>query len=85
MISFVKGTVADIGENCLVVENGGIGYEIYMTGQDLGKARIGDEKKIHTFLYVREDILQLYGFFSKDLLFSAILFPLKNWLPIIFL
>ena len=60
MISFVKGTVADIGENCLVVENGGIGYEIYMTGQDLGKARIGDEKKIHTFLYVREDILQLY-------------------------
>jgi len=66
LISFVKGTVADIGENCLVVENGGIGYEIYMTGQDLGKARIGDEKKIHTFLYVREDILQLYGFFSKD-------------------
>ena len=66
MISFVKGTVADIGENCLVVENGGIGYEIYMTGQDLGKARIGDEKKVHTFLYVREDILQLYGFFSKD-------------------
>ena len=66
MISFVKGTVADIGENCLVVENCGIGYEIYMTGQDLGKARIGDEKKIHTFLYVREDILQLYGFFSKD-------------------
>ena len=66
MISFVKGTVADIGENCLGVENGGIGYEIYMTGQDLGKARIGDEKKIHTFLYVREDILQLYGFFSKD-------------------
>lgn len=47
------------------MENGGIGYEIYMTGQDLGKARIGDEKKIHTFLYVREDILQLYGFFSK--------------------
>ena len=29
-------------------------------------AVIGDEKKIHTFLYVREDILQLYGFFSKD-------------------
>ena len=46
-------------------ENGGIGYEIYMTGQDLGKARIGDEKKIHTFLYVREDILQLYGFFFE--------------------
>lgn len=66
MISFVKGTVADIGENCLVVENGGIGYEIYMTGQDLGKARIGDEKKIHTFLYVREDILQQLVFVTRN-------------------
>ena len=66
MISFVKGKVADISENSLVVENGGIGYEIYMTGQDLRKARVGEEKKINTFLYVREDILQLYGFFSKD-------------------
>ena len=66
LISFVKGTVVDIVENCLIVENGGLGYEIYMTGQDLGKVRIGEEKKIHTFLYVREDILQLYGFFSKD-------------------
>lgn len=66
LISFVKGTVADIVENCLIVENGGLGYEIYMTGQDLGKVRIGEDKKIHTFLYVREDILQLYGFFSKD-------------------
>lgn len=66
LISFVKGKVADIGENSLVVENGGLGYEIYMTGQDLGKARVGEEKKINTFLYVREDILQLYGFFSKD-------------------
>ena len=66
MISFVKGKVADISENNLVVENGGIGYEIYMTGQDLRKARVGEEKKINTFLYVREDILQLYGFFSKD-------------------
>ena len=65
MISFVKGKVADIGENSLVVENGGLGYEIYMTGQDLGKARVGEEKKINTFLYVREDILQLYGFFFK--------------------
>ena len=42
LISFVKGTVADIGENCLVVENGGIGYEIYMTGQDLSLIHISE-------------------------------------------
>ena len=66
MISFIRGNIADIGENYLVAENQGIGYEIYMTGNDLGNVRIGDEKKIFTFLYVREDILQLYGFFSRD-------------------
>lgn len=66
LISFVKGKITDIDENSLVLENGGIGYEIYMTGQDLGKIHTGEEKKIYTFLYVREDILQLYGFFSRD-------------------
>lgn len=51
MISFVKGTVADIGENFLIMENGGLGYEIYMTGQDLRKRTLVMRKKyIHFFM-----------------------------------
>ena len=68
MISFVKGKVADISENSLVVENGGIGYEIYMTGQDLRKARVGEEKKINTFLYEEKIFFSYTDFFQRMIL-----------------
>lgn len=66
MIAFVRGTAVDMTENSVIVEAGGIGYEIYMTGTDLSQIHMGEEVKIHTYFNVREDTMQLYGFRSKD-------------------
>ena len=66
MIAFVRGTAVDMTENSVIVEAGGIGYEIYMTGTDLSQIHMGEEVKIHTYFNVREDVMQLYGFRSKD-------------------
>lgn len=66
MIAFVRGTAVDMTENSVIVEAGGIGYEIYMTGTDLSQIHMGEEVKIHTYSNVREDAMQLYGFRSKD-------------------
>lgn len=66
MIAFVRGTAVDMTENSVIVEAGGIGYEIYMTGTDLSQIYMGEEVKIHTYFNVREDAMQLYGFRSKD-------------------
>lgn len=66
MIAFVRGTAVDMTENSVIVEAGGIGYEIYMTGTDLSQIHMGEEVKIHTYFNVREDAMQLYGFKSKD-------------------
>lgn len=66
MISFIHGTTADLSENSVTVEAGGIGFEIFMTGKALSRIKIGDVLKIHTYFHVKEDIMQLYGFFSKD-------------------
>ena len=66
MIAFVRGTAVDMTENSVIVEAGGIGYEIYMTGTDLSQIHKGEEVKIHTYFNVREDAMQLYGFRSKD-------------------
>ena len=66
MIAFVRGTAMDMTENSVIVEAGGIGYEIYMTGTDLSQIHMGEEVKIHTYFNVREDAMQLYGFRSKD-------------------
>ena len=66
MIAFVRGTAVDMTENSVIVEAGGIGYEIYMTGTDLSQIHMGEEVKIHTYFNVRVDAMQLYGFRSKD-------------------
>ena len=66
MIAFVRGTAVDMTENSVIVEAGGIWYEIYMTGTDLSQIHMGEEVKIHTYFNVREDAMQLYGLRSKD-------------------
>ena len=67
MISFINGYVADTTENSVIIEAGGIGYEIYMTGAALEQAvRTEGKLKVHTYFHVREDAMQLYGFLSKD-------------------
>ena len=67
MISFIRGLVADTTENAVILENNGIGYEIFMTGSSIEQvSRIDGEVKIHTYFQVREDAMQLYGFLSKD-------------------
>lgn len=66
MIAFVRGIAADMTENSVIVETGGIGYEIYMTGEGLSQLHMGEKVKIHTYFQVREDAMQLYGFLKKD-------------------
>ena len=67
MISFIRGLVADTTENAVILENNGIGYEIFMTGSSIEQVScIDGEVKIHTYFQVREDAMQLYGFLSKD-------------------
>ena len=49
-----------VAENHIVVENGGIGYNIYIPGQVLSLLPgVGEEVKIYTYLCVREDAQSL--------------------------
>ncbi len=66
MIAYVRGTAEDMTENSVIIDNGGIGYEIFMTGRCLSQISIGKEYKIHTYFHVKEDGMQLFGFFTKD-------------------
>ena len=62
MISYIKGNVIIKKERFIVVSVGSIGYQIYLTAQDLEKIRESDELKVYTHTHVREDALELYGF-----------------------
>ena len=67
MIGYIKGTITEILEDRLLVENHGIGWEILVPTALLDNGiRTGDEVKLFTYLYVREDAMQLFGFFSRD-------------------
>ena len=67
MYSYIKGTLEEISEDQIVVENHGIGYNIRISARmlDVLPTR-GEEIKIYTYLYVMEDAFSLFGFPSRD-------------------
>ncbi len=67
MIAFLKGSVAAIYEQQIVLEVNGIGYNVIMPSSSIAAiSGIGEEAKVYTYLSVREDAMQLYGFLTKD-------------------
>jgi Holliday junction DNA helicase RuvA len=67
MYAYIKGEIADITEDNLVLECNNIGYNIripYSVAQKL--PGIGATVKIYTYTSVREDAFNLFGFLSKD-------------------
>lgn len=65
MISYVSGTIKITTERSVVLECSGIGYEIFCLPIILEKVKSGDELSLFTYMHVREDIMELYGF--KDM------------------
>ncbi len=67
MIAYLKGEIADITEDNLILEANNIGYNIKISSGTAGMLPgIGEEVKIYTYTYVREDAFLLYGFLTKD-------------------
>ncbi|MDD3393329.1 MAG: Holliday junction branch migration protein RuvA [Clostridia bacterium] len=67
MISYIKGTLVHRGENHIILETGGIGYQIFVSAGLLSKMpALGTELKIFTYMSVKEDGITLFGFSSKE-------------------
>lgn len=67
MYSYIRGEIAEIYEDSIVLENNGIGYLIFMSAIDLKKLKgQGETKLIHTYFSVSENAVALYGFLSRD-------------------
>jgi Holliday junction DNA helicase RuvA len=63
MIASLQGTIELIGSDFVIITTGGVGFRVYTstsTISSLGKT--GEEVKLHTHLYLREDNATLYGF-----------------------
>lgn len=62
MIGRLRGTAAGRSADGLLLDVNGVGYLVAATPSVLRRAEAGTELSVETFLHVREDALQLYGF-----------------------
>ena len=67
MIAYLKGTLEEIENDYIVVDVNDIGYQVKVSLRVIeGLPGIGSLIKIYTYTYVREDVIALYGFLTKD-------------------
>lgn len=67
MYAYIKGKLDYKHNDFLIVEAGGIGYKVSTSlGTIETSGPVGSEVKLYTHLYVREDIMSLYGFMSQE-------------------
>ncbi|AUS97917.1 Holliday junction branch migration protein RuvA [Clostridium thermosuccinogenes] len=67
MIAYIKGKIAYKHNEYIIVETNGIGYKIFTSLSSVqAMGPVGDEVKMYTYLYVREDIMSLYGFCTQE-------------------
>lgn len=65
MIGYIKGQIAEMGDGYVILDNGGIGYRIFVSSFTLSKAVQNRTIQIYTYLNVKEDGMFLYGFSDK--------------------
>lgn len=67
MIAYLNGIVESVSETRLVLDVNQVGYQIFISSRDAAEMPgRGEMVKIYTYLNVKEDALQLYGFLSQD-------------------
>lgn len=67
MIHYIRGELIALEEDKVIVDVGGVGYGIFMSVHSMSMLPpIGEEVRIYTYLNVKEDAMQLFGFLTRD-------------------
>ena len=68
MFYYVRGTLAVCELQVAVIDCGGVGYKLFVSDTTFSKiaGKLGQEVKLFTYLSVREDAVELMGFYSNE-------------------
>ena len=66
MFYYVNGTVTELEAGLAVIDCGGVGYACATTNYTLSQLKKGERAKLYTYLNVREDAMELFGFASQS-------------------
>ncbi len=66
MYYYLSGTVAHVEPYLAVIDCGGVGYACRTSAYSVSQLKKGEKAKLFTYLSVREDAMELYGFASTE-------------------
>lgn len=67
MIAYVHGIVEEISEDNVIIDVGGIGYNVRISADTAARLpSVGEPVRLYTYTYVKEDAFLLYGFLSRN-------------------
>jgi len=66
MYSYFKGTVKEILNDSVIIDVNDIGYNIYMSEDELNSLTVESKKLVYTYFQHREDDMRLFGFLTKE-------------------
>lgn len=66
MISLIRGKIIYLGDGVAVLENNGLGYEVFVSGSAKSDLKLGEPATLWTHEYIREDSRELFGFRNHD-------------------
>lgn len=66
MFHYISGVAAELLPGMAVIDCGGVGFEVNTSAYTLSQLRAGEKVKLYTFVYIREDTFEIYGFSGKS-------------------
>lgn len=75
MIGYLKGKILNLTADCALIETGGVGYEVQLSGSAMQNISGRSEGEVYTYMQVREDGISLFGFSTlqeKDMFLKLI-------------
>ena len=66
MFYYLNGTVTHMAPYLAVIDCGGVGYACRTTNTTQAQLKMGEKGKLYTYLNVREDAMELYGFATQE-------------------
>ena len=66
MFYYINGIAAELMPGMAVIDCGGVGFQINTSSYTLSQLKVGEKAKLYTYVYIREDAMEIYGFSGKS-------------------
>ena len=66
MFHYISGIAAELLPGMAVIDCCGVGFEVNTSAYTLSQIKAGEKVKLYTFVYIREDTFEIYGFSGKS-------------------